>query len=346
MTALLSALLAAHGVVHALRVETPTLGMWWVGTGVWLLAAALLVHTSPALWWAVALPALISSQLLVWRSGPRWRVPTALNAALVFPVALATATYGPGSAHATWEQASKTVWYRDPGPLPLVSEADLAQLPEPVARYLRFVGVVGHPRVWRMRASFEGELRQGPDDPWMTGRYEQTSGFDQPARLFWLHASLGGLPFSGLHAYGVGHATMKVRALSVWPVVDARSTPESVKAESVTFLNDRVLLAPATLIEPDLRWEPVDDAHVRVTWDGGGVAVSAELVFDPASGALVDFVSDDRSRSADGRTFTPMRWSTPVRSYDLIDGLRLPREAEAVWSPTGEDPFVYARFRI
>ncbi|MCA9492850.1 MAG: hypothetical protein KC621_23120 [Myxococcales bacterium] len=346
MTVLLSALLAAHGVLHALRVETPTLGMWWVGTGVWLLAAALMVQTAPDLWWATALPALVSSQLLVWRTGPGWRLPTALNALLLLPVTLATATWGPGSAHAVWERASQTVWRRDPGPLPLVSEADLAQLPEPVARYLRFVGVVGHPRVWRMRASFDGELRQGAQDPWMVGRFEQTSAFDQPARLFWLQASAGGLPFSGLHAYTVGHATMRVRALSLWPVVDAPNSPEMVKSESVTFLDDRVLLAPATLIEPDLAWETVDESHVRVSWSGGGVPVSAELVFDPDSGALVDFVSDDRSRSDDGSTFVAARWSTRVRSYDLFDGLRLPKEAEAWWTLPGEEPFVYARFRV
>lgn len=346
MTVLLSAVLAAHGVVHALRVETPTLGMWWVGAGVWLMAAALLVHTSPQVWWAVALPALVASQVLVWRTRAGWRLPTALNAALLVPVALATATYGPGSAHATWERVSKTVWRRDPGALPLVTEADLAQLPEPVARYLRFVGVVGRPRVWRVRASFEGELRQGPGDPWMVGRFEQTSAFDQPARLFWLQASAGGLPFTGLHAYAFERATMQVRALSVWPVVDARSGPEMVRSESVTFLNDRVLLAPATLIEPDLAWEPVDDARVRVRWAGGGPEVAAELVFDADSGALVDFVSDDRMRSEDGRAFEAARWSTPVRSYDLIDGLRLAREAEATWTLPGEEPFVYARFRV
>src|SRR5829696_5988636 len=45
----------------------------------------------------------------------------------------------------------------DPAP---VSDQDIATLPSPARRYLRFMGVVGRPRDWSFRARFVGEFRQ------------------------------------------------------------------------------------------------------------------------------------------------------------------------------------------
>ncbi len=41
----------------------------------------------------------------------------------------------------------------------IVSEEDLKPLPEPVQNYLRYVGVVGKPKVNTVRMVFEGEMR-------------------------------------------------------------------------------------------------------------------------------------------------------------------------------------------
>ncbi len=41
----------------------------------------------------------------------------------------------------------------------VVSEAELAPLPEPAQRYLRFMGVPGRPRDWSFRLSFIGRFK-------------------------------------------------------------------------------------------------------------------------------------------------------------------------------------------
>jgi hypothetical protein len=63
------------------------------------------------------------------------------------------------------------------------------------------------------------------------------------------------------------------------------------------------------------------------------------------SGALVDFVSEDRSRTTDGRTFERLPWSTPVGEWRVFDGRRLPGKGEAVWGHPGGQ-FAYGRFEI
>ena len=43
----------------------------------------------------------------------------------------------------------------------------------------------------------------------------QTNSFDEPARFFWIDATMKGLPTKGLHAYENGKATMLIKVLGV-----------------------------------------------------------------------------------------------------------------------------------
>lgn len=67
-------------------------------------------------------------------------------------------------------------------------------------------------------------------------------------------------------------------------------------------------------------------------------------------GNLVDFWSDDRlALSNDGKSFTRMRWSTPVRDYRAFGAHRLAVFGEGHWHPQGaiaDGEFAYARFKL
>lgn len=224
-----------------------------------------------------------------------------------------------------------------------VSEADIAHLPPVVQRYLFFVGSVGRPRVWNYRVRFRGELRNDRDSRWMKIRASQQSFVDPAARLFLVKGSMFGLPFQAFHRYVGAAATFKVRLAWLLTVVNAAG-PEMNQSETVTLLNDMCLLAPATLIDFRIAWDELDPLTVRATFSNAGNTVSAVLTFDE-SGALVDFVSGDRYRTAEGKTYERLRWSTPVRAWRTFDDRRLPVEAEAVWRED-ELAFAYARFEI
>ena len=75
--------------------------------------------------------------------------------------------------------------------------------------------------------------------------------------------------------------------------------------------------------------------------------MTAELVFNDDHD-LVDFISDDRLRSSrDGKTFTPQRWSTPVREYRTIDSRRVSAQGEGRWhAPEPEGEFAYLEFNL
>lgn len=276
----------------------------------------------------------------------------ALLVAVLLAAALALASYGPWSPRAAFRRDAAAALAAMParGPGTPVTEADLAALPEPVRRWLRRAGVVGRPPIRALTARFRGQLRGGPEEPWMAIEADEVATFDPPARLFLIRASRGGVPFVAYHRYVGPAATFQVRIASAFTVVDARG-PEMDRSETVTLLNDLCLLAPSTLPGlsrgpgPALRWEAVDARTARVAFGNAGHEVRAELRFDEA-GDLADFVSDDRSRaSPDGTAFERLRWSTPVRGWRAFGPWRLPALADARWHPPA-GPYQYARFEL
>lgn len=227
----------------------------------------------------------------------------------------------------------------------LVGERDLDALPDPIARFLRAAAVVGSPRVSNFRATIHGRIRSGPETPWMSFTGAQFNAYtDVPARLFRISASMRGLPAEVFHSFVDADATMRVRALSMFPIIDARG-PEMNRSETVTILNDMCVFAPAALLDADITWEPIDDRRARAIFTRLGVTVSAVLHVDERD-LLVDFVSDDRFRSsADGSTFTPERWSTPLAYERTPDGRWRCTYGEGRWHPA-DGEFTYLEIWI
>ncbi len=226
----------------------------------------------------------------------------------------------------------------------VVTEADLTGLPEPVRRYLRATGVVGQPRVWNYRLRFRGRIRGAPGARWMPFEADQQSFADQPARLFLMRARMVALPVEAFHRLIGGRATMQVKIAGAIPMVDARGDVMD-QSEAVTLFNDMCLLAPGTLLDPGIGWEQVDAHTVRARFAHGGHTISATLLFGD-DGLLTNFISDDRSRSSpDGKVFTRLRFSTPVRDYRDFGSVRLAGHGEARWTlPEGE--FSYGEFDL
>src|SRR4051812_29240695 len=69
-------------------------------------------------------------------------------------------------------------------PRPEVTGSDLARLPSPVQRYLRFMGVHRGRSVTTFGARFHGRFRMSPTGRWMPCEAVQFNRVDPIARLF------------------------------------------------------------------------------------------------------------------------------------------------------------------
>jgi hypothetical protein len=119
------------------------------------------------------------------------------------------------------------------------------------------------------------------------------------------------------------------------------------RGETVTVFNDLVVMAPGAVVDAPVTWTAIDALHVRGEFTDGDQTISAVLTFN-AEHDLVDFASDDRARaSADGKTFTQQRWSTPLTGHHVTDGHRVFTLGKGVWN-AGQSggPFTYLEFQL
>ncbi|MBG6226479.1 hypothetical protein IWX63_003078 [Arthrobacter sp. CAN_A2] len=315
----------------------------------WLIAAALLITSTgyvifrPQRWWIFGAAGALISQMVIIMSWSDAAYGTIANAIILTGALYTYLTWGPRSFNA---QYSRDV---DQGrneaiPSVLLTDADLADVPLVVQRYIRRSGAVGQPRVRNFSSLFHGQIRGGPSQPWMTFTGRQSNFYAPSSRFFLMDAARVGLPVQAFHRYTGSSATMKVKIASAATLVDARG-PALDDAETVTLFNDLCVFAPGALADADIRWTETDAHTVQAVFTHGTHRVTAALAFD-ADGDLTDFTADGRAAmSADGKTLTPMRWSTPLSHYRRFGQHRLMGRGEGIWhAPEGN--YTYLRFVV
>jgi hypothetical protein len=356
-----SALMAVHALIHVMgfakafgltslaQLKVPIsrpMGVLWLAAALLILAAVALLFAAPRWFWLVGLAGLVASQLAIIASWGDARVGTIANVILLAAVVFSAFAWGPFGLRAEYERLVRdgTSRVASSARPPNITEADLVALPPLVQRYLRFAGVVGTPKVQGFRARMTGRIRASATASWMPFIAEQHNFYDPPRRYFWMEATRGGLPVDGLHAYGEADASMRIRLLSLVPVVDLGG-PAMMRTETVTLLNDMSLFAPGRLLDPAIRWRELDGRSVEATYSNGPHTVRATLIFDD-SGALVDFWSDDRPALAeDGKTTLPQRWSTPIRDFRAMGRYKLATRGEGRYTAP-EGAYAYIELEV
>ncbi len=355
---IVAAVLTVHALIHVMGfakafgyAELPQLtqpvshvaGVAWLTAGLLVFASAATMVAWPHRFWTIGALALVMSQAVILSAWSDAKAGTIVNVLFLLAVAHSWFNDGPRSFRAQFGRDVAAALAR-PLDAHVVTEIDLAPLPEPVQRYLRATGVVGRPTVGNYRLRFRGRIRSGPDARWMPFEAEQQSFADQPTRLFFMHARMFGMPVEVFHRLVNGQATMQVKIAGAMPMVDARGDVMD-QSEAVTLFNDMCLLAPATLLDPSITWKPIDSRRVGARFTNGRHTIAATLLFGD-DGLLTNFISDDRSRSsADGKSFTRLRFSTPVRDYREFGSVRLAAHGDARWLlPEGD--FTYGEFDL
>lgn len=355
MRYVLAALLLLHGLVHLLGAAkafhwaevsqlrtpiAPPVGALWSLAALLLVAAAAGTASGASRWWYWALPGVVLSQGLILSAWSDAKFGTVANLIIAIPLIVALADQRASSLRSRFARDRDALLARHTAAAPTVTEADLAALPPLMQTYLRRVGAVGRPRVRNLRVTFEAQMRGAATAAWMPASATQYESFVAPSRLFFMKASRSGVPFDILHRYLDGAATFEVRVAGLIPVVD-KSGPGITHDETVTMMNDVLVLAPAAVLDLPFSFEPLGERSLRATFRNAGYTVSADLTFD-ASGDLIGFVSSDRAHDREGG---PATWSTPISGYAEVDGIRIGTLGDANWiDRTGE--WTYGRFRI
>jgi hypothetical protein len=323
-------------------------GVAWLVAGLLLVAAAVLIAIgprSPGLAVALSVVGLVAalvSQAVIVTSWSDAKFGTLPNVVLLVFAGCVFAAFGPVGLRAEYRERSEALLART-RPGQVLTEASVASLPAPLRRYLEVSGAIGRPVPASFRARWRGRIRSAADAGWMALEAEQLNATAPAERLFFMEATMMGLPAIGLHAYVGDNASMDVRALGLVQVAEGHGAAMT-RAETVTLFNDLAVLAPGALTAMPIAWTELAPNRLRGEFTNAGHTIAAELVFGE-DGMLQDFVSNDRGRDVEGR-FVVTRWSTPLSSPREFGGLRIQSRGEARWATAGEESFAYIELTL
>lgn len=225
-----------------------------------------------------------------------------------------------------------------------VTAAEIAPLPEPAQRYLRFMRVPEQPRIESFRVAARGRFRLRPDAAWLPADAWQYNTREPIARIFYMTLRLAHvLPVLGRDTYRDGRGRMQVRPLDLFTVEDAQG-PEYDLGELVTWLNDGVLLAPSMLLGGPVSWKEVDGESFEVAVTDHGRTARARVRVD-ARGAPLDFETGDRFMHVGKGPPRRARWRTPVPRITEVEGRPVSAGGRAVWD-LEEGEFCYAELEF
>jgi len=220
-----------------------------------------------------------------------------------------------------------------------VTEAELAEMPEPVQRWLRNSHIAGGERTLTVRLKQEGQFRLGEDKGWMPYKAEQYFTTDPPGFIWKASFAMAPLvTIRGRDRYVNGQGDIDMRVLSLLPV--ARKSGGGLNQGALLRYLGEIAWFPAAALSPSITWVAVDHNSARATMSYQGVAATATFAFD--GDGQVTSITAQRYNDAKGDLEA---WTIPIRSYREFNGIRIPVEGDGVWNYNSGD-FAYIRWRI
>ncbi|WP_201352109.1 DUF6544 family protein [Hydrogenimonas urashimensis] len=149
------------------------------------------------------------------------------------------------------------------------------------------------------------------------------------------------LTFNALETYHAGHSKMETMLFGIIPTgtFDSEAFSRSELARLLAY----GLFNPALLRCSCIRYEPIDERHVKAIIEDGNLTASVVFESDE-DGDLVKAISGDRIRPGKNEK-RAATWQMIVHAYGEYDGLHLPQSVEEAWI-IGNKPIVYTRYRL
>ncbi len=209
----------------------------------------------------------------------------------------------------------------------------LANLPEPVKRYLTYTSVIGKPWTDTVHLKYAGQFRLAADRPWMPMTADQVYTTNPPGFQWKAHFKMAGLPLMyGQDTYKDGQGHMFGKLAGLFTIFDVHDE-KLLQGTMMRYLQEMTWF-PIGYLNDYIGWQPVDDHAADVTFTYGGKSVQARMYFDD-EGRLLTFIAQRY------REHTLDTWATPVTQYGTFGGLRVPIAGWGVWYlPEGDLPYI------
>jgi hypothetical protein len=338
---LFSFVIIVHGLIHlmgffkAFRLaELPQLsqeisrpaGAFWLATAVLFAASALAYFFGKEWWWMIALTAVLISQTLIVLSWHDAKFGTVGNAIVVVGLMIG---FGVWNFNSNARAELQSFLQKRTTSQTILTNEMIAGLPPVVQKWLLRTNAVGKEVTHTVRLKQKGAMRTTPDGAWMPVEAEQWFTVDKPG-LFWLAdvRVVPGIHLAGRDKYENGRGHMLIKALSLFPVADAKG--KEIDQSSMLRYMAEMAWFPSSALSQYLRWEQIDSAKARATMTYEGVTATGVFSFNP-DGDMMSFEAQRYFDRKSGPTLETWHIENDPQGYRKFEGIRIGARSSVTW---------------
>lgn len=301
-------------------------GFWWLLAALVILFAALQYFFRSGWWWLPGIVGVVLSQLIIvsyWQDA-KWG--TVANIVILL---VAVIGWGNWKFQRTVQSDLGTFWPATELAARQITSAKLAELPDPVGRWLRYSGLENRFPFHNAHLQQKGRMRTSSDGKWMDFSAEQWFTLSQPAFLW--NAKVGGsslMQLSGRDKLLNGRGHMLIKLFSLLPVVDAQGT-EIDQGTLVRYLSE-IIWFPTAALENHIEWEALDDHRARARLTAEDQTVEGIFYFNE-KGQVIAFEADRYYQRKGESTLEVWHIDISEDSYRPFHNILVPTKADVHW---------------
>jgi hypothetical protein len=332
MKSVLVALFILHGLIHLTGFFQQLNGRLLYPAVLWLVIALLLfcsgimIAISKPIWWMVAIPAIVASQVLItiyWHSA-KWG--TLLNVVLIFASVVSVAQWNFNRKFNI--EAGALLSPARVNKNKIITREMVEALPLPVSKWLSASGVIDKEMVHTVRLKQRGFMKMDKrKDQWAAISSEQYFNVDEPSFIWKVRMKMMNLlPISGRDESRNGHGRMQIKLLSLVNLVN--DSDEKIDQGSLQRWLAEICWFPQAALMPYIHWEMINDHAARARLNWKGVEAIVNFYFNE-DGRLIRCLAD--RYKGGGKLAVQEKWEIICKGHRLMDGVTIPTRAEVTW---------------
>jgi hypothetical protein len=207
------------------------------------------------------------------------------------------------------------------------TQAQVADLPEPVQRYFRHAIAPGTPLATSVHLTMRGSIRLAPEQGWMPLQAEEilsTKGFVWKAT-----AGRGLMQMRGADYYTQGAGRMRFSLWGLIPVINAQN-PDVTRSGKGRFIGEFFWLPSALLPERGVRWQAIDQNTIQASLKVDGESITLTFVIDD-QGRLLQSSLLRWGNQTEDKQYTEIPFGGRYQAEATFGGYTIPSQMGAGW---------------
>jgi len=321
--------LKAFGIAEFEALHQPVsrpFGILWLLACLILICVLFLNLSSSSFWWILGLMGAVLSQLLIFYFWSDAKFGSIANLTLLIACVLAYFQFSFD------RQMEKEIAQIKTNTQELgserISEADIANLPSVVQKWLHTSGVMGREPISRVYLEQDLQFKMKQEDQdWSPGTAQQYFSIEPPAFHWTTEMKMNSfLKVLGRDRYMNGEGEMTIKLFGIITVADAKDHEKTSQATLQRYLAE-IVWFPTAALSPYLAWEQIDSLSAKASMSYQGVEGSGTFHFNEEG----QFTKFSTLRYMDAKDEAPTEWVVVAKRLDTFSGIEIPVECEASW---------------